>query len=270
MLELILALLAFVVIAIVALLLRGESADESEFPTDGQRPASLWLHLIPWSLGALLTGGLFIGLGVFLFISAAIGLFVGISLSLFLRFLADRRISNMEMRLVDGIDLIVSSLRAGSGISGALDAAAREIRGPLRHILNELLERIRLGESPDLVLADLEGRVSLESFRLFAFTLGTHWSGGGSLATTLSRVGRTIRDRVDVTRRIRSQAVETQASVLGVLLVTYGLALFMWNTEPERMELFVASELGAMFVAATILMQGIGLFWVAQLTKIEV
>ena len=136
--------------------------------------------------------------------------------------------------------------------------------------MHELIERIRLGERPESVLTSLEERVPLESLRLFTFTLGAHWQGGGSLATTLSNVGRTIRDRFEVARRVRGQAVETEVSVVGVMVVTYSLALLMWNNYPDRVELFATSELGSMFIGFTIVMQGFGIFWISRVTRIEV
>ena len=47
-------------------------------------------------------------------------------------------------------------------------------------------------------------RVPLETFRLFAAALTVHQEVGGSLAPTLATVGRIIRDRIELTRRIRS------------------------------------------------------------------
>ena len=58
--------------------------------------------------------------------------------------------------------------------------------------------------------------------------------------------------------------------MIGVLVVTYGLALLMWFNYPERMQLFATSQLGSMFIGVTILLQGIGLLWIARMTKIEV
>jgi len=274
MLELVLVLLVFVVIALVVTIRRGRDEEGDPEPLAGaprvETSFGAWASWAPWVGGVALTAGLILWVGMIPWIATAVGILFAISLGILIHFLVARRISKLEFQLADAIDLVVSSLRAGSGLTGALEGAAREIRRPLRGHFQELLERIRLGESPEAVLLNLEARIPLESFRLFTFTLAAHWGGGGSLATTLSNVGRTIRDRVDVARRVRSQAVETQASVAGVLLVTYGLAAFMWNNDPDRMDLFVASELGSMFIGAAILLQGVGLFWVSRLTRIEV
>ena len=58
-------------------------------------------------------------------------------------------------------------------------------------------------------------RVPLETFRLFSAALTVHQEVGGSLAPTLATVGRIIRDRIELTRRVRSLTVQSRASTAG-------------------------------------------------------
>ena len=85
-----------------------------------------------------------------------------------------------------------------------------------------------------------------------------------------STIARAIRDRIDVVRRASSQSVETQASVVGILAITYGLALLMWNQYPERVEKFAVSEIGRFFIGFSIGLQAIGLLWISRMTRVEV
>ena len=274
MTEVLVVLLVFLLLAFGAVAIRGRGDYEVVEDSRAEQQAGLWgaPSSRVWPLLAVLVA---LALLVYwleapLWIAFAIAVAAGVSVSILLSFLAKRKIAKLQMQLAEGIDLIVMSLRAGGSLSTALLSAARETRRPFRIYLNELVERIRLGESPNSVLADLEERIPHESFRLFSYALAAHWEGGGSLASTLANVGRTIRDRVDLTRRVSSQAVESQVSVFGVLAITYGLALLMWNNYPERFETFASSELGSAFIAITILMQGVGVFWISRLTRIEV
>ncbi len=268
-------LLAFVLVALLASLLAPGRDVEGPAP----QVAASWLRggstgavvtLLPIVVGAIVAVALILSFDMVPWIAGAIGAVAAVALGLTLRMIVARKLAQLELQLANAIDIMVSTLRAGGGLTDALNGAAREARAPLRPYLFELIERIQIGERPEDVLNSFEERIPLESFRLFTFTLAAHWQGGGSLATTLSNVGRTIRDRVDVVRRVRSQAVETQVSVVGVMVVTYGLALLMWRNYPDRVQLFADSELGSMFIGASILLQAIGLFWIASMTKIEV
>lgn len=268
MTEVLLLLFGFCIVALVLVVLRPREGVAPE-PAGGSplpRPGLL----APVLAGLVAAGGLLLGTGLTAWVAVPAGLLAAISTRLLAVSLAGRRAARLELELADGIDLMVSTLRSGGSLADALRGAAAESGRGLRRLLQEMVERIQVGEGPTEVLGNLERRVPLESFRLFAFTLGAHWEGGGSIATTLSGVGASIRDRVEVARRVRSQAVETQASVVGVLIVTYGLGAMMWTGYPERVQAFVDSELGSMFIGLSVFLQAIGMFWVAMMTRIDV
>ena len=111
-----------------------------------------------------------------------------------------------------------------------------ESRRPLRPQLEEVVGRIRFGDDPRTVYHGLTERVPLETFLLFASALSVQSETGGSLAPTLASVGRTIRDRIEIARRIRSNSAQSEVSTLAVMLLTYFIALVVWRTNPEQME----------------------------------
>jgi tight adherence protein B len=92
---------------------------------------------------------------------------------------------------------------------------------------------------------------------------------GGSLAPTLSTVGRTIRDRIDVGRRIRSMTTQSRVSTLAVLAATYFIGLVMWRNSPERFEGFLANPIGQACVAGALLLQAVGVVWASKIGKVR-
>ncbi len=203
-------------------------------------------------------------------IAAASGLLIGVIVYLFVDWLHRRLVSKIESQLADAVDLIVSSVRAGTGLVDALEGAANEIGRPLRDELSELVTRLRLGDDPRKALAELARAVPLEVVDLLTFTLGVHWQAGGSLADALASIARAIRDRIAIRRRMRAQATEAQLSAFGVLAITYVLALVMWRANPERFARFAATGYGSFLIVATIVLQAVGLLWMSRLTRIEV
>jgi tight adherence protein B len=181
----------------------------------------------------------------------------------------ESRSVKLETQLADAIDMIVGALGAGAGTMDALDGAGAETRQPLRSELQALVGRIRYGDQPQVVMRDLAERIPLETFQLFAFTLAVHDETGGSLTGTLATVGRTIRDRIELRRRVRAEATQAQFSSVMILFITYGIALITWISKPERMEGFLGSEAGIRLVSAAMLLQGIGLLWMFRLSRIK-
>jgi tight adherence protein B len=221
---------------------------------------------VPFVIGLLVVAGTAIG-GLPFEVAAALGCLIGVLAYLAEEYIAEQRAARIETQLADAIDLLVGALRAGAALLAALEASLRESRPPIRPYLQDVVSRIRLGDDPREVLAELPERVPLETYRLFAMALAVHWEVGGSLASTLSTVGRTIRDRIELSRRVRAQGVEAHVSVGAVIVIAYGLAYLMWRTNPDRMEAFVQSGVGTEMVTAVIALQAIGLVWMSRISR---
>jgi tight adherence protein B len=85
----------------------------------------------------------------------------------------------------------------------------------------------------------------------------------------LSTVGRTIRDRIELRRRVRAQATQAQASVVGILFIIYGIGFITWRTSPERTIDFVNSEIGMNLISASMILQAVGLMWMFRLSRFK-
>jgi tight adherence protein B len=224
-------------------------------------------RLIAPATGAAAGAALWLFGGLPIEVAASLGLLFGVMAHLGEDFVADQQAAAIEAQLAAAIYLMVASLRAGASLLAAFESALEEVGPPLRPYFQEVAGRIRLGDDPRSAVTDLQRNVPLETFRLFATSLAVHWEVGGSLATTLSTVGQTVRDRIELSRRVRAQAVESQASVAVVLAIAYVLAFLMWRTNPDRLEAFVQTGIGTLIVAVVITLQAIGLMWMSRLNR---
>lgn len=219
------------------------------------------------------------GVAVFLVLQLLVGLAATFALALAVmsgvcvHLLEDQRATRrsllVESQLAEAIDLMVASLSAGAGPLEAMETAADEIKLPLKEEFQSVVGQIRCGEQQREAFAVLAERIPLENFRLFAFTLAAHGDSGGSLAPTLSTVGESIRDRIELSRMARSQSAQSQASVIGILGITWFLGLMMWRSAPERFEEFVSSSTGGSLLAGAMMMQAVGLAWISKMSKLR-
>ncbi|MBN8732692.1 MAG: type II secretion system F family protein [Acidobacteria bacterium] len=201
--------------------------------------------------------------------SAAFGLLAAVLVYVFEEWLAAQRAARIEMQLADTIDLMVGALRAGTGLLASLEAAYQESQDPFRPHLRDLIGRIRLGEDPVTAIQSLARRIPLETFRFFATSFCVHWETGGSMAQTLTAIGRTIRDRIEMSRRIQAQAVEVHASVVGIMAISYAVTFIMWRSNPGSLEEFLTSPIGAFIAAAAIALQAVGVFWISRMSRVR-
>jgi len=57
--------------------------------------------------------------------------------------------------------------------------------------------------------------------------------------------------------------------VMGILLIIYFLGLLMWRTNPPAFERFVAHELGQNLLAGALILQALGMLWIAKIAKLR-
>jgi len=218
-------------------------------------------------IGAVTALALWLAVRLPLEVAVAAGSLVAVLSYLLEEYVAEQRIATIESQLSDAVDLLVGSLRAGAALLAAFESALHESRAPLRPYLEEVVGRVRLGGDPREVVSDLADRIPLETFRLFALSLAVHWDVGGSVASTLATVGRTIRDRIELSRRVRAQAIEAHVSVAAVMGIAYILAVLMWRANPDRLEAFLKSGVGSELVAGVIGLQAVGLVWMSRISR---
>ncbi len=249
----------------------GTSQDRSDVYTPSleggaRRLRRTWWWL-PW------TAGLALGLTLLLATSwreefvASICVVLALLANQFEGFLHARRVARLEVQLADSIDIMVGALGAGAAVGPAIEAAISEVDPPLRPYLEEVSGRIRLGDEPLGVFRSLADRVPLETFLLFSSALAVHWEVGGRLAPTLASVGRTIRDRIEINRRIQSNIAQSQFSTFAILGLIYFIALIVWRNGPEQMREFIATPAGGWFVAGSIVLQAVGIAWMNLISK---
>jgi tight adherence protein B len=249
-----------------------EDADPESPASDEPPPPRPFLTRYPWApwiSGAAVLAALHLVVGLRVSYALMFAVNVGLLVHMVEETRASRKSLLIERQLADAIDLMVSSLRAGAGVLNCLEAAMGESREPLRPQLEEVLGRIRFGDDPAAVLRGLMARVPLDTFRLFASALAVQQEVGGSLAPALATVGRIIRDRIELTRRIRSLTVQSRTSTIAVLGTTYFIGLVMWRTDPPRMEEFLATTIGGALVSGAVFLQAVGIIWTSWLSRLK-
>lgn len=238
-------------------------------PTDGaiRASAGAGAGVGALAIGLVSFGALWLGVGVQPPLAAALGAVTAIVAHVFLDVIGLRGVVRTEEQLADAVDLLAASLQSGMPALAALEVAATQSRAPLRPSVESMTARLRLGDDPVDVFRDFRRAVPLQSARLLAFTLAVHWEVGGSIAPALRNVARVVRDRIDVKRRVRSQAAEAQLSVVGILLISYAVAGLMWTSNPDGARAFFDSGVGARIAAMVVVLQAVGLLWMRRLTR---
>jgi tight adherence protein B len=212
--------------------------------------------------GWLISGLIFPGLGL-----AIIAYFVP---SILLRRNITKRLQAFEKQLLDVLILINGAVRAGFSLLQALELVVKEMDAPASEEFGRVIQEVSLGIALPKALDNLAERMRNDDLDLVVTAVDIHHSVGGNLATMLSSVTETIRERIRLFGEVR--VITTQQRYTGYLLSLLpffiGGGMFIINPE-YMMRLF---EPGMMLCVPLGALLGIiaGHFAIQRIAKIDV
>jgi len=192
------------------------------------------LLLIRWgiTIACLLFGwlisGLFLpGLGL-----AVIAYFIP---SIAMRRSVSKRLTAFEKQLLDVLILINGAVRAGFSLLQALELVVKEMDAPASEEFGRVVHEVSLGLSLPKALHNLAARMQNNDLDLVVTAVDIHHSVGGNLATMLSSVSETIRERIRLFGEVR--VITTQQRYTGYLLslLPFFIGGGMFIINPEYM-----------------------------------
>lgn len=126
-------------------------------------------------------------------------------------------------QLPDVLTLLVGSLRAGYGMSQAIELLAREIPEPAATEFQRVIRSMSLGLPLQKALQLMAERVESDDFNLVVTAITVQYEMGGNLSTILENISSTIRERVRILREV--QVLTAQQRMTGNVLA--GLPIFL-------------------------------------------
>lgn len=181
-----------------------------------------------------------------------------------------RRLLKFEEQLPDALMMLAGGMRAGAGLSSALNQLVAEARAPLVQEFSLMLREQRLGVSLEQSLNNLGRRMPTQTTTLVVSAMRIAVETGGGLAETLERTSHTIRSRLQMEGKIRALTAQgkMQAWVVGLLPV---FLMFILNKmEPEAMSELWHTPLGWGVLAIIAFLEVMGIYVVRKIVTIDV
>jgi tight adherence protein C len=205
----------------------GEDALRRELMAAGMFKASPRALLGYRVLAALLLPGLILWLGVgtvppgLILAAAAVSLPAGWMLPLtIVRRRASKRAKRVDREVPEFIDLLVVTVEAGMGLSGAIRMASERLRGPLGEEVRLAVQEQDMGLSSQDALTNMVARTDTPALRSFVRSIVQGEALGVSIGDILRSVAVEMRKR-------RRQSAEEQAQKAPVKML-FPLAFFIF------------------------------------------
>jgi tight adherence protein B len=188
---------------------------------------------------------------------------------LLVSFRTGRRQAAFADQLDDALQLMASSLRAGHSLLRSVDSVAQEAASPMAEEFTRIVNETRVGRDLTEALDELAERMGSDDFGWVSQAIAIHREVGGNLAEVLDAVGGTIRERNAIRRQVKALSAEGKLSAVVLMALPFGIAAFIWLTNPGYLAGFTTSVLGyGMLAAAALLLVGGGL-WLKKMVRIR-
>jgi tight adherence protein B len=181
-----------------------------------------------------------------------------------------RRLQKFEEQLPDALMMLSGGLRAGVGLTSAVQQLVAEAQPPLAQEFSLLLREQRLGVTLEQSLNNLNRRVPTQTTTLVVSAMRIATETGGGLAETLERTSQTIRSRLQMEGKIGALTSQgkLQAWVVGSLPL---LLMFILNKmEPEAMGLMWHTRVGWATLVVIFVFEFMGVYIIRKIVDIDV
>jgi len=185
------------------------------------------------------------------------------------RHAATRRMWKFEEQFPEAIDLIARALRAGHAFPTGLSMVADELGDPVGPEFKLLFDRQNFGMALPDALRSFAARVPIIDARFFVTAVLTQREAGGNLSGVLDNLSSVIRERFKVKRqaRVTSAHGRITAAILAGLPPVVAIAQFA--IAPRNAALLVKDPLGVRMLIGAAVLQGIGMFWIRKIIRVE-
>lgn len=181
-----------------------------------------------------------------------------------------RRLRCFEHQLPDALMMLAGGMRAGVGLTSALQQLVAESAPPLAQEFALLLREQRLGVTLEQALTHLARRMPTPTTTLVVSAMRVATETGGALAETLERTSHTLRARLQMEGKIGALTAQgrLQAWVVGLLPLL--LMAVLNRMEPEAMALLWHTPLGWGTLALIGVLEVLGIVVIRRIVAIDV
>lgn len=180
-----------------------------------------------------------------------LGLFIG-SVGLprwIIAYLRSKRQKAFLQEFPNAIDVIVRGIKAGLPLADSMRTVAQEGQEPVKTEFLKITETQAVGIPLGEACLELYENTGLTEANFFGIVVSIQQKTGGSLSDSLSNLSRVLRERKKMKAKIQAMSMEAKASatIIGALPVI--VAVLVWLSSPNYIELLWTHEVGRVMLA---------------------
>ena len=172
------------------------------------------------------------------------------------------RRSGQDDAIPQALELTARALRSGASVLTALDGVATELpETGLRPVVSRVRGGLSLSEALDGWIARAPDRQTAAAL----LVLG-HRSGA-AMAASLDAAAASLRQRQALGEEIRALTSQTRASGMVVAAAPAGFAIVVTVVDRDALSALVSTPIGLLSLMLGLVLEGLGLWWMARLCR---
>ena len=187
-----------------------------------------------------------------------------------IRRMRQKRLELFNEQLVEAMQTMSNSLRAGFSVLQAFDMVVKENRRPISEELGLFLHQHRLGVKFEEAMENLSKRVGSQDLDLMITAIEISRQTGGNLTEVFDQLAGVIRERMRVEGKIRSLTAQGRLQAVIVGLMPLLLASAMYFISPAMMTGFVTSTVGVMIIVLALGFEIVGYLIIRKIVNIDI
>lgn len=180
-----------------------------------------------------------------------------------------KRRKKFNKQLINGLNILSSTLRVGFSLPQAIEFLIAESKPPLAEEFFLIIKEYRLGIDLDQALKNCVERMKDLDLALIYIAISVTRQSGGNIIEIFDRIENMIRERMLFKNKAYSLTAQgrMQAIVLGLTPLCFALILIKIN--PEMIALMFSTKLGIISIFCVLILDLIGCIWVHKIANIK-
>ena len=180
------------------------------------------------------------------------------------------RLAEIHRQLPDALELIARALRAGHALFVGLKMVGSEMREPIGGEFQRGFDEISMGASVPESMSHMADRVELMDMKFFVTSVNIQRETGGNLAEIIDSLGRLIRKRFELKKKIQALSAEGRISAIILMSLPFGMALILHFVNPEYLAPLFTDPLGQTMILGAVAMMIVGSIVMKRMIAIKV
>jgi tight adherence protein B len=200
----------------------------------------------------------------------AIGVFVA---TIFLqwnvvKFLSDRQRKKHDEQLSTLIATMLSTMRSGGTPMQALHTTAENSPEPIASSIEDVLNNLKLGRSPNQVWKDWSDYWDSKHTKLLSSGIRLKWETGGEMTKMIEHIQETFEFSRRIELKIASVTALSKLSAIVLSIITPAIGLLIYFKRPDLMDNMIADENGSIILMVAAGLVILGYFWMRKIGKL--